>query len=247
VTLAKHLGLRLENVALVAELDESKRLAALGSFAAAIAHDIRTPLTSVQMNVQILRGKANLPADDMEHFDIALGELRRLNVHIAQLLDYAKPVRLDAVPLEPRELAEEVARTIGPVVSDRAIRIAVDDQDAPLVLADAARIRQVLLNLVENAARASAPGTAVTVRTAPAGDGQVAFEVSDQGKGMEPGDLARIFEPFFTTRPDGTGLGLAIVQKLVRAHHGEVTVRSAPGQGTTVTVLLPAAPTRHGT
>ena len=246
VTLAKHMALRLENVTLVAELEESRRLAALGSFAAAIAHDIRTPLTSVQMNVQILRGKARLPPDDMEHFDIALDELRRLNVHIAQLLDYAKPVRLDSVALEPRELAEEAARTIAPVLADRGIRVVVDDEAAPPVLGDGPRIRQVLLNLVENAARASAPGAAVTVRTAAAPDGRVVIEVRDQGKGMEPADLARIFEPFFTTRPDGTGLGLAIVHKLVRAHQGEVSVRSTPGLGTTVTVLLPAA-ARHGT
>ena len=241
VTLAKHVGLRLENQTLVTQLEESKRLAALGAFAAAIAHDIRTPLTSVQMNVQILRGKAKLPPDDMEHFDIALDELRRLNTHISDLLDYAKPVRLAPVPHEPRELMDDAARTIGPALAERDIRIDVEDEAAPAVLADGPRIRQVLLNLLDNAARASTRGSAVTLRTATAPDGRVALEVRDRGKGIEAADLARIFEPFFTTRPDGTGLGLAIVQKLVRAHQGEVTVRSTPGQGATFTVLLPQA------
>jgi signal transduction histidine kinase len=245
ITLARHLGLRLENDRLTIELEESKRLAALGAFAAAIAHDIRTPLTSVQMNVQILRGKARLPADDMEHFDIALDELRRLNRHISELLDYAKPVKLAPVSSSPRELAEEAARTIAPELAARAIELNVEHGETPAVLADGARIRQVLLNLLDNAANASARGSAVTLRTAATGDGRVALEVADRGKGIEPADLPRIFEPFYTTRPDGTGLGLAIVQKLVRAHQGEVTVRSTPGQGATFTVLLPAAASGH--
>jgi two-component system sensor histidine kinase HydH len=111
----------------------------------------------------------------------------------------------------------------------------------PPVRADAGRLRQVLLNLLDNAARASSPGTAVTLRGAAAGGGRVAIEVADRGKGIAPSDLARIFEPFYTTRPDGTGLGLAIVQKIVRAHAGDVVVRSTPGEGSSFTVLLPAA------
>jgi signal transduction histidine kinase len=241
-SLGNHLAVKLENESLVAQLEESRRLATLGSFAAAIAHDIRTPLTSVQMNVQILRGKADLPADDMEHFDIALDELKRLNLHIAELLDYAKPVRLSTEPLEPRELADDAARAVAPLYGERAVAMTVEHDDRnPPVVADAHRMRQVLVNLLDNAARASSRGAEVVLRTAVADDGRVALEVRDRGKGIEPADLPRIFEPFFTTRPDGTGLGLAIVHKLVRAHHGEIQVRSTPGEGSTFTVLLPAA------
>jgi two-component system sensor histidine kinase HydH len=248
VALANHLAVKLENESLVAQLEESRRLATLGSFAAAIAHDIRTPLTSVQMNVQILRGKSALPADDMEHFDIALDELKRLNLHIAELLDYAKPVRLATEPVEARELADDAARAVAPLYGERAVAMTVEhDGPNPPVVADAHRMRQVLVNLLDNAARASTRGAEVVLRTGVADDGRVALEVRDRGKGIEPADLPRIFEPFFTTRPDGTGLGLAIVHKLVRAHHGEIQVRSVPGQGSTFTVLLPAAGSRSVT
>jgi signal transduction histidine kinase len=242
VAIANQLAVKLENESLVAELEESRRLATLGSFAAAIAHDIRTPLTSVQMNVQMLRGKSGLAPDDIEHFDIALDELRRLNLHVAELLDYAKPVRLAAEKLEPLDVVDEAARAVAPLFSERAVSVTVEHADAVAsVLADAQRMRQVLINLLDNAARASSRGGAVVVRTRDADDGRVAVEIADSGKGIEAADLPRIFEPFFTTRPDGTGLGLAIVHKLVKAHHGEIQVRSTPGKGSTFTVLLPAA------
>jgi signal transduction histidine kinase len=242
VTLASHLALTLENRALGVELERSQRLAALGAFAAAIAHDIRTPLTSVQMSVQILRGKVSLPADDLEYFDIALEELKRLNRHISELLDYAKPVMLNVARLELRELVDDAAKAIAPILSER--RIALEQQHAevlPPVLADGQRMRQVLWNLLDNAAKASVAGGAIVVRTRAADDGRTAIEIADSGRGIEARDLARIFEPFFTTRPDGTGLGLAICRKLVQAHAGEIVVRSAPGAGSTFTILLPAA------
>jgi signal transduction histidine kinase len=241
-TLAGHFAVRIENQALFAELEESRRLATLGAFAAAIAHDIRTPLASVQMNVQILRGKVELPPGDMEHFDIALDELRRLNQNIQELLDYAKPVRLAPAPIELRDVADDAARGIASVLAERGVTLEVElPEGLPPVRADAQRLRQVLLNLLDNAAKASSRGAAVTLRGSAAEGGRVTVEVADQGRGIEAGDLPKIFEPFFTTRADGTGLGLAIVQKLVRAHAGEVVVRSSPGKGSTFTVVLPAA------
>jgi signal transduction histidine kinase len=250
VTMAEHLALKLENIslfsqtlALRSELDESRRLASLGAFAAAIAHDIRTPLTSVQMNVQILRGKVQLPPDDMEYFDIALDELKRLNASVQEILDYAKPVDLRATPVELSGVAGEAARRIAPLLEERHVSLETHlDSELPPVLADAQRIRQVLINLLDNAAQASNEGCSIQVSTRIADGGRIAVDVADSGKGIRAEDLSKIFEPFFTTRPDGTGLGLAIAQKLVRAHGGEIRVESSVGRGTTFTVLLPQAP-----
>ncbi len=229
-----------EHRRLIGELEESRRLAALGSFAAAIAHDIRTPLTSVQMNVQILRGKVTLPPDDMEYFDIALDELQRLEGHVKELLDYAKPLQLHRETVTVQELADDAARTIEPILAERgqALRTA-HGPGVPAVSIDSRRLRQVIWNLLDNAAKASPSGATIELRTRADG-GRVAIDVVDTGAGIAPGDLGRIFEPFFTTRPDGTGLGLAICQKVVRAHAGEIQVQSVPAAGSTFTVLLPA-------
>jgi signal transduction histidine kinase len=238
--LAERIAVACEHRRLVGELEESRRLAALGSFAAAIAHDIRTPLTSIQMNVQILRGKARLPADDMEYFEIALDELRRLDGHVRELLDYAKPLQLHRETVGVRDLTDDAARTLEPILAERGLHLACEHAgDVPPLSVDPQRIKQVLWNLLENAAKASPHGSTIAVHTRNDA-GRVAIDVVDRGSGIAPGDLPRIFEPFFTTRPDGTGLGLAICQKVVRAHAGEIRVHSELATGSTFTVLLPA-------
>ncbi|MCA9679596.1 MAG: hypothetical protein KC464_31480, partial [Myxococcales bacterium] len=239
--LAEQICIAFEYRRLLGELDESRRLAALGAFAAGIAHDIRTPLTSVQMNVQILRGKVSLPPDDMEYFDIALAELRRLEGHVKELLDYAKPLALHKETVAVRDLVDDAARTIEPILAERGQVLRLHHGDGvPPVAVDRRRLEQVLWNLLDNAGKASADGTTIELRTRDDA-GRVAIDVVDTGGGIAPGDLDHIFEPFFTTRPDGTGLGLALCQKVVRAHDGEVQVESAVAAGSRFTVVLPAA------
>jgi signal transduction histidine kinase len=127
------------------------------------------------------------------------------------------------------------------VLSERGVALRSESQGELLqVNGDPQRLRQVLVNLVGNAADASTPGTEATVR-ATADAANIAIEVQDHGRGIKADDLPRIFEPFFTTRPDGTGLGLAICHKVVRAHGGDIQVRSSVGEGSTFTILLPAA------
>ena len=250
--LAARVALAVQRAQAVSELLDARRLAALGQFAAAIAHDIRTPLTSISMNVQILRRKLTLPDDDREHLDIALEELARLDRSVAEILDFAKPVKLTSEPIDIAALIETTGRSLGPVLSERGVSVRIevpieapgrdagpDERDALTVHGDPQRLRQVLTNLVDNAANASRAGAAVTLRAMATGDHCVAIEVEDHGRGIGPDDLPRIFEPFFTTRPDGTGLGLAIVHKVIRAHGGDIKVRSTPGAGSTFTITLP--------
>jgi signal transduction histidine kinase len=253
--LSTHVALAVERAQAVSELEDARRLAALGQFAAAIAHDIRTPLTSISLNVQILRRKLQLSDDDREHLDIALEELARLDKSVAEILDFAKPVKLAQQAIDVGELVETTTRGLTPVLSEKGVELQCEAADAlPTVQGDPQRLRQVIVNLVGNAADASTPGAAVTVRAkptkmepagfTPAGGKDathVAIEVEDRGRGIQADDLPRIFEPFFTTRPDGTGLGLAICHKVVRAHGGDIQVRSTPGAGSTFTILLPAA------
>jgi two-component system, NtrC family, sensor histidine kinase HydH len=238
--LAARVALAVERAQAVTALGEARRLAALGQFAAAIAHDIRTPLTSISLNVQILRRKLQLPDDDREHLDIALEELARLDKSVAEILDFAKPVKLATEPVDVSDLIEATRKNLGPVLSEKGVAVRIESGNPLTVQGDPQRLRQVLTNLVDNAANASKPGTEVTVRASATADRHVAIEIVDHGRGIGADDLPRIFEPFFTTRPDGTGLGLAIVQKVVRAHGGDIKVRSAIGEGSTFTIMLPA-------
>ena len=243
--LAGRIALVVERAQALTALEDARRLAALGQFAAAIAHDIRTPLTSISLNVQIIRRKLVMSADDAEHLDIALEELARLDRSVAEILDFAKPVRLATEVIDVRELIDTTTRGMSPVLLEKGVavrceRAASDGAALPVVQGDRQRLRQVLVNLVDNAADASTPGAEVTVRANLAERG-VEIEVEDRGRGIAPADLERIFEPFFTTRADGTGLGLAIVHKVIAAHGGRMEVRSSIGHGSTFKILLPAA------
>ena len=245
--LAIRVAVAVQRAEAVSELHDARRLAALGQFAAAIAHDIRTPLTSISLNVQILRRKLQLSDDDREHLDIALEELARLDRSVAEILDFAKPVKLAAEPIDVGELIGGLHKRMSPVLSERGVTVRIDPaapeaDDAGLTIhGDLPRLRQVLTNLVDNAANASRPGSDITLRASKADDHRVAIEIEDRGRGITAEDLPRIFEPFFTTRPDGTGLGLAIVHKVIRAHGGEIKVRSTVGAGSTFTITLPSA------
>jgi two-component system sensor histidine kinase HydH len=248
MALAENLAAKLERsdlferaLRLQRELDDSRRLAIVGTFAAGMAHDVRTPLTSIQMNLQMLRRTVPLPPEDMESLDIALEESRRLGGYVAGVLDFVKPTAITPAPGDLASVAEEAARQVEALFAGLKVRLERQYGHVPLALIDGRRMVQVLVNLLENAAQASAPGATVTLSTRAAEARRVAVEVTDRGRGIEPQNLPRLFEPFFTTRADGTGLGLAIVQKLVRAHGGEVEVSSSPEQGTTFRVALPMA------
>jgi len=238
--LAARVALAVQRAQAVSELHDARRLAALGQFAAAIAHDIRTPLTSISMNVQILRRKLQLTDDDREHLDIALEELARLDRSVAEILDFAKPVKLTSEPIDIAELIETTKKNLTPVLFERGVGVRVEPPDSLTVHGDPQRLRQVLTNLVDNAANASRPGTEVTLRASATDDHHIEIEIEDHGRGIGVDDLPRIFEPFYTTRPDGTGLGLAIVHKVIRAHGGDIKVRSTLGGGATFTITLPA-------
>lgn len=227
-----------ERNALQEEVEEFRRLAALGEFAAAIAHDIRTPLSAIRMSVQILRTKVELPAEDMEYFDLTLEAISRLGRDVDELLDFTKPafLRIDTVHL--REIVEDARdAVVGGVSSEVPVMIEVPhDLKVPV---DEAHLRKVLVNLIQNAVEATDTGGRVTVEATSDGE-EVRIAVRDEGRGIEASDLDRIWDPFFTTRTDGTGLGLAIVRKTVTAHGGRVEVASEPGEGASFEIRLPA-------
>lgn len=224
-------------VALARELEEARRLAALGAFATALAHDIRTPLTSVAMNVQMLRARNDLDAPEREHLDLAAEAIKRLERNLKALLDFARTSAPRRSSIDLRELADEAlaaARSRHPGLRT-ALTTHGEDFTAQV---DETLIRQCLDHLLDNAAAVSPAALPVTLAV-DARPEALSITVDDHGPGIEPALHERVFEPFYSTRPDGSGLGLAVSLKHIKAHGGTLTLRSAPGAGASFTVSIP--------
>jgi signal transduction histidine kinase len=216
----------------------SDRLAALGQLSAGLAHELRNPLGTIKASSEMLgRSVAaeNEVAREMSGF--IASEVDRCNSLITRFLQFARPLQLQ---LEKADLAQVLDRAI--VAAGReAPGIAVYRNYAPEIPpfpVDAELLERVFYNLVLNAAQASPPGGAVTVKTRAAG-GTAEIAVIDRGAGIDPRHLDTIFNPFFTTKPEGVGLGLAIVSKIVDEHGGKITVESELGKGSVFRVQLP--------
>lgn len=215
---------------------QQEKLAALGSMAAGIAHEIRNPLGSISGSLQLLKQRGSLDDEEKQLFNIALREIDRLNGLVSDFLRYARPQRRPTEPLDPRPLVDEVLDGLRHAVTPGAVyENAVPDK--LIVLADPDSFKQILLNLVQNATQAGATG----VRVAGELDGaRVRIDIEDDGPGIASEALPHLFEPFFTTRPHGVGLGLAIVYRLLEDMQGAVTVETRPGR-TVMHVFFPAA------
>jgi two-component system sensor histidine kinase PilS (NtrC family) len=224
-------------------LGRSERLADLGRLAAGLAHELRNPLASMLGSVELLRSAA-ASEEDRRLLDIVQREGGRLAQLVTEFLAFARPAppRREATDLAVLAAETLAAFAHDPVAAGVALVPALGPATAR---ADPGQIRQVLWNLLVNAAQAFPPGAArgtVRVSCRTAEDGAAELEVADDGPGIDQADRERIFTPFFTTKPEGTGLGLATIHRIVDAHGGAVVVDSAPGQGARFTVRLPPPP-----
>ena len=221
----------------------SEHLASLGRMAAGIAHEIRNPLASISGSLELLRSASQFEAEDRQLMDIALREIERLNGLITDFLAYARPL---PPQLETLDLGAETERLVSSIAGlmggEQVPTLRVLETEPGLwVSADRDQLAAVLWNLVRNA-REAGETERVEVAVGRQDDQRVYLLVTDHGSGIADEDLPRIFEPFFTTKSAGTGLGLATVHRIVQQHGGTIEVRTAPGQGTTFTLLLPPAP-----
>jgi two-component system sensor histidine kinase HydH len=227
--------------ALEAEMARGERLATVGNLAAAVAHEIRNPLSAVSMGLQRLRAEFE-PAEREEYrrmVDLVQGEVHRLNGIVEEFLSLARPIRLSPGPVPVADLVGEVGQLIEPQA--RAAGIVVEQEIPALVgevAADRDRLKQVLLNLVLNAIEAMPAGGRLTLGATISGPALI-LTVADTGSGIAPELLPRVFEPYVTTKTRGLGLGLAIARRIVEAHGGRIEVESRAGQGTRFRVTLP--------
>jgi two-component system sensor histidine kinase PilS (NtrC family) len=222
------------------EVRMQDRLAAVGRLAAAIAHEIRNPLTSIAGSVSMLSGVPEMNEDHRRLLDIVTRESQRLNNIITDFLAYSRTKQYHFGKVDLIQLVEDTLTLMDHRMTAEKTGITIERRFAvrqAWAIADGDKIKQVFWNFCENAVRAMIGGGSLTVTLESLGDDwQVGF--TDTGAGMSPQQIEKIFEPFQSNFEGGTGLGLAIVYQIVQAHEGKVWARSKPGQGTTFVLRL---------
>jgi len=225
------------------EVEIAERFAALGRLAAGLAHEIRNPLGSISGSVEMLRDVPSLSAEDRNLAQLVLRETARLNDLVTDILLFARPRPPALEQVSVDRLLSEVLEMFGRGPAGERVVIHGKIEENLEARVDPNQIRQVLWNLLKNAADASVAGGEVTVSTSRAEDGSLVIAVEDRGRGIPPEIRDKIFDPFFSSRAEGLGIGigLALVHQIVQAHGGTVEIESALGEGTCVKMVLPNA------
>lgn len=219
----------------------SRRIAMVGRLTAGVAHEMKNPLNAMTIHLELLKQKLAQGKPASMHADVIEQEIRRLDERIQGFLRFVRPdeVKFGAVALAP--LLGSVLDAVQLEAQRANVSIARHCGDgALLVEGDAAQLRDVFLNLAQNAIQAMPKGGRLTVSCAALPDRRVRVRVEDTGVGIAPENLTRIFELYYTTKERGTGVGLSMVYRTVQIHNGEIDVESTVGVGTTFIVVLPA-------
>ncbi len=266
-TVSAQIGVVVTNSRMYSRMKERDRLAALGSMAAGLAHEVKNPLGAIKGAAQLLEEVGEFAPDQgaREFVGIILEEVNRLDRVVGSFLDYARPHAGNPVPLDLNAAVRRTVQILSSQITDGGVDIQLDlSKRPPRAHIDPEKFRQVLINLMQNAIQAMDGRGKVTVSTSvrrstrgrvPPQDASgsslrrslaedvelVEVGVRDTGPGISPKVLRNLFVPFFTTKTQGTGLGLAISQSIVQNAGGSIEVQSQPGSGTTFTIVFPTA------
>ena len=250
---ARGVVLALRDQTRIRELEErlsrSDRLAALGTVAAGVAHEIRNPLAGLRGAAQLLEGERDFPPAFKEYTSVIIKEVDRLAAIVETLLSFASPRAPVLRPYNLHQILDSLLFLEQAPLRDRGVSVQrVYDPQLPEILADPAEIHQLFLNLIRNGVEAMPGGGELTIRTRYERSSQrcgglsvAVAEIVDQGAGFDPEIERHLFTPFFTTKEGGTGLGLAICLRIVEDHGGVMEAASQPGKGSSFRVMLPLA------
>jgi signal transduction histidine kinase len=229
---------------------QAERLAELGTLTGGLAHEIKNPLSTVQLNLQLLQEDIS-PEDPAYHrivnrLNLVHRETSRLRDILDDFLRYAGKLELDRQPVDLNQLVEELVDFFTPQAQLNRVQARWRPAPQPVVInADAKLIKQAVLNLMLNAVQAMSAaqqsgGGGELILSASRHDGEAIIDVIDTGPGIPPDALARIFDAYYSTKKGGTGLGLAMARRIAEEHGGKITVSSEVGKGTDFRVHLPA-------
>jgi two-component system sensor histidine kinase HydH len=225
------------------QVENNKRLAAIGKLAAGVAHEIRNPLSSIKGFVTYLGKRHGNNTSDKKTTQIMVGEVERINRSITQLLEFAKPMAVDKKEVDIHDLIFHSLKLVQTDLEKKKIKTKVDiDTKRETLYTDSDRMNQVLLNLYINAIGAmKIKGTLEVQVLDPAGNQFIEIRIQDNGDGIDDNLLDQIFDPYFTTKATGTGLGLSIVHRIIETLKGTISVESTKGIGTCFIIRLPAS------
>jgi len=227
-----------------AQLRRAESLASLTTLAAGVAHEIKNPLGSISIRIQLIqkaaKGKKSIPVESLQHhLGIVTEEIERLNKIVVDFLFAVRPMNVELRDGDPGALVTETADFIRYEAEKAGVSVETRiGTNIPRVLLDKRYMKQAVLNLAKNALAAMPDGGTLAF-IVEAKDDEVHISVEDSGTGIAEEDLSKIFEPYYTTKDMGTGLGLTITFKIVKEHEGEISVVSKPGYGSTFTISLP--------
>ena len=243
-------------------LNYSRKLVALGRLMAGVAHEVKNPLNAMTIHLELLKNKLarvaepvgsavsassasgfRLPTSDVgKHVDIISKEIARLDTVLNGFLKFARPDELRLQPLQLEAVISDIVTTITPEAERMRVAVKAEcPRGLPEVNADAAMLRQALLNLALNACQAMPDGGTLRISCRAAARNRVEVDVEDNGVGIPPEHLQKIFDLYFTTKEKGNGIGLSMVYRIVQLHDGDIEVQSTPGHGTRFRVALPQA------
>ncbi|MBN1961971.1 MAG: GAF domain-containing protein [Deltaproteobacteria bacterium] len=256
LSVAEACAIIIENSQEYEKRRERDRLVAIGEMAAGMAHEIRNPLGAIKGAAQCLE-PTGISVEAQDFISVIIEEVDRLNRVVSAFLEYARPYRGNPISANINEIINATIKLLNrdalPINANIDLKLA---EDLPPVLIDPEQLKQVLINLIQNAIQATTTNGTVTISTLislarvtnfKSGSlrftdrSQVLIRVRDNGPGIKPDDLPRVFVPFFTTKSSGTGLGLAICQRIIENGGGRIEVHSTLGKGATFTIRLPAA------
>jgi len=226
------------------EATQRERLSSLGRLSTVVAHEIRNPLMIIKTSLRSLRREGAHPDQVQAAARDIDEEITRLNRIVAEVLDFARPIKFDLAPVDLNALAQDAVHAAEAAAGCTGIRLTLDAGSLTANL-DAGRLRQALLNIIGNAIQAVSDGgppvdgQSIRVRTTRLDDRRAAITVTDKGGGIAPEDLPRVFDPFFTTRRTGTGIGLAISRNIIEGLGGRIAIASERDRGTEVRIELP--------
>lgn len=233
-------------------IERQEKLASLGVFAAGIAHEIRNPLTAIKVRLFTLKSSHKPDTSEHEDLEVIDNEIDRLERIVRDFLQFARPTEPDLKIMPVDKLLQEVHNLLHSDIASKSVELKLEPNVGVLVLVDPDKMKQVLINFVQNGAQSIEGAGMVTLRSrvekhvlSGRNVSAVVIDVADTGKGIPPEVQKRLFDPFFTTKEAGTGLGLPIAARIVEKHGGVIQVQTQANRGTTFSIVLPIALTNE--